>query len=239
MRIAFLFTLIAASVALFVSPARASLQSVLNGITTAPTAGTSSINVATDALSDSTDTLWAISGSGGSVSTIVIEIAGFAGSNTFGVYDAASPFTKVELFNGAADQGDQVLLSIKADGSVFVNMVDTMTDFAKNCFGYYMISPQGTFYSDTSMNADGFDHMLAVQGNGTDTIQIPTLAAGLFGLNEYAIGWEDLYGGGDGDYDDLVLLVESVNPKVPEASTIIVWSVLSLIGVAGRRRRLG
>ena len=46
----------------------AALQGVLDGITTAPVAGDSSVDVTTDALSDAADSYWAITGSGASAS---------------------------------------------------------------------------------------------------------------------------------------------------------------------------
>ena len=76
-----------------------SLQGVLNGITVAPTAGVSSVNVNTDQVA--ADSYWAISGSGASVATIVIELAGFAGSNTFGIFNGTN---SVEIFSGVASR---------------------------------------------------------------------------------------------------------------------------------------
>ena len=97
---------------------------------------------------------------------------------------------------------------------MIINFVDTGIDFAANKFGYFMDSSAldggGLFFSDTSLNADGYDHMFAYEGSGVDTIQIPPFAAGTFASNEYVLAWEDLAGGGDRDHDDMVLIVESV-----------------------------
>jgi hypothetical protein len=216
--------------------ANASLQGVLNGITVAPTPGVSSINAATDYLSDNVDDHWSITGAGGSVATIIIELAGFDTLNKFGVYDASDSTKTVQVFSGAASTGDQAVLSIKADGSVFLNFADTTIDFAGNAFGYYLDGPGGVFYSDTSLNADSFDHMRAYQGNNIDTIQIPTLAPGLLTDNEYILAWEDLFGGGDQDYDDFVAIVESVHPT-PEAISMLIWTGLGLVGVCATARR--
>ena len=74
----------------------AALQDVFNDITTNPVAGSSSINVATDCLAN--DALWSIQGAGAAIQTIVIELAAFAGQNTFGIWDADNPTNFVEIF---------------------------------------------------------------------------------------------------------------------------------------------
>lgn len=214
-----------------------SLQSILDGITVAPIPGDSGVNVLTDAITDDQDSYWSITASGGSVSTMIIEIAGYANSNCFGVYDAGNAANKVQLFDGPDSTGAQVTLSITSLGSVYLNHLDTGIDFSGDAFGFYLTIPTGyTWYSDTSLNIDKADHMVAYQGKNADIVQILPWSPGLWTDNEYILAFEDLAGGGDRDYNDMVVMIESVTPS-PEPATLLFlgFGILSL-GLVGKKR---
>ena len=147
------------------------LQDALDAVTVAPVAGVSSIDVTTDFVPEGMDALW-LGGVGGSVGTFILELSASAPDNEFGIYDPTD-MDMVTVFSGAAGPGDQSVISITADGSVFVNFVDTTADFAGNYFGLYLRNPvEGyTWYSETTRNADQMDRMFAYQGNNIDTLQ--------------------------------------------------------------------
>jgi hypothetical protein len=223
------------------------LQDALDDITVGPNAGDSSVDVTTDMLPDVDgsgpyDSYWNITGSGLSGSTVIIElcVSAVADYQRFGIFDYANPANTVELFGGAATGGDQVVVSIKADGSVHVNLSDTGVDFAGNRFGYYLdtsntgASNPGMWYSDSALNWDQTDHMYAYQGTNTDTVQLPGCSPGLWTDNEFVLAFEGQGYGGNEDYNEFVVMVESVNPvPVPAAA------LLGMIGmgVAGLRLR--
>jgi len=223
------------------------LQGVLDGITTAPVAGSSSVNVSTDEIPDVGDSYWSITASGGSVNTFIVELAGFAAFNTFGVYDSTNPANKVQIFAGGDTAGAQKMLSIDMFGNVYVQSVILGNFASGNHFGYYIDSSTfldgtnnpagGVFYSDTALNIDGLDHMYAYQGKNIDTVQIPPWSAGLWTDDEYVFAFEDLLHlppqfVSDRDYTDVVVMIESIVP-VPGA---VILGILGL-GVASLKLR--
>ena len=108
--------------------------------------------------------------------------------------------------------------------------VQQFDDFA---FGLFLTSPEGTFYSDASLNADGFDHFAIFATEGS---------TGLAGVFDFVIGVEDLYGGGDQDFNDMVLGITDVRPYRVEQVPTPATAALFMIGAAGlvatRKRKL-
>lgn len=227
-------------------PNMSALQAYLDGVTTGPTAGSSSVNLSTDYVSDQADSYWQIGASGGSFSTVVVELtAGYADNLLFGVFDAASPANRLQLFGGSAAAGTKTAMSVNSSGAVTIiedfggaNILRTGA-FAGSSFGFYLDSSfyapsGGLFFSDTALNTDGYDHMRAYQGVG-DVIEISGQLPGPWSANEFILAWEDLVGGGDEDMDDFVVLVESVSP-VPDAGSTLMLLGIGMLGLGLIRR---
>lgn len=88
-------------------------------------------------------------------------------------------------------------------------------------FGFYFINQPGDcFYSEASLNSDGLNHMVAYQ----------------IGTDSYALAWEDLRGGGDMDFNDMVLTISGVSTHAPEPATMLLFGT-GLAGLAAFRKR--
>lgn len=214
-------------------PANDLLQEVFDDITFD---GDSAVNAFTDMLSDDLDSYWSITDPQGIVVTLIIRLAGFGPKNNFGVYDATDPSKYVQMFDGSAMLGNQKILSIKSGGSVWLNNEDTGVKFAGNLFGFYLDATHeypdaGFWYSDTSLNSDGFDHLLAYQGKN-DLIQLPAHEPKFWTSKQYILAFEDLIEGGDKDFTDFVFLLESAvpmaSPEPPTPKSIVPSTLLLL-----------
>ena len=114
----------------------------------------------------------------------MIELAGSAGKNSFGIYNAADPSQKIQLFSGKSGGGAQAIL-----------------DSPYSTFGFYLKTPKGYWYSDAALNdprkgpADQ-DHMVAYQGKGGTlalgkSVKHPAGSAE-WDEDSYLLAWEDL-----------------------------------------------
>ena len=226
-----------------------SLQNALNGITTSGP----NINVYTGQSSPSA--YWSIGASGGSYNAVMLEIAGNAGSNTFGIFDPSNPSNYLQLFSGVATTGDSTLLTVVNNGdgtytftaSYYSGGVPTgsysQITMSGDVFGYYLgaASNTPTFYSDPSMNApggttypNGMPHMATYEGNNTTYLNDAKFLS-----SEYLLAWDDsAWGSSDQDYNDFVVLVESVHP-VPEPAELGIFGLglLLIVGFEATRRR--
>lgn len=219
-----------------------SLQSSLDALL-----GPGALDAQSACVADGAEAAWTTVGSVGAVE-ILLELAGHASANTFGVYDLSDPTRRLSVFEGndAVDSAATLRLRRLGDGTWRVSVLEqnnpddaagwTHLDLSTSAFGFYLAGPgQGTFFSETVRNADGADHLYAYQGTDVAFVSGP-LSGEVFTPNDYILAWEDLFGGGDRDYQDFVAIVQDIRPvPLPTAAMLLVSGLIGLAGVARRR----
>ncbi len=186
------------------------------------------------------DQKWRVGATGGAIANIQFELSAYANANSFGIYDIYNPASRLTIFSGGDGAGTTGVLFNLMGGNFCTATytsggfsASTCASFATREFGFFLNTPTGnTYYSQTLLNGDGVDHMVAFQGGPTRG----TIGGNPWLANEYLLAWEDLYGGGDRDYQDFVVLVESVI-GVPEPTGLATFGVgLLALGAIARRR---
>lgn len=175
------------------------------------------------------------------LSTLFFEGAGFKANNTFGIYDFSITGGTVilgdmlQVFDGAANEGASSTVQFDLVAGTAQSAFGTKN--IGDTFGFYLRNTVdrsgGTFYSHTSLNADGLDHSVLYD---TSVNAVGFTLNNLLASADIVLGFEDLYGGGDRDYDDMVIGVNDVS--IPEPSILALMG-LGLLGAgfAGRRKK--
>lgn len=101
---------------------------------------------------------------------------------------------------------------------------------------YLSVSSGDVWSSDAANNSDGVQHIYSQSWGGGETVGFQAFVASIYTY----VGWEDLPGGGDRDYNDHQFVFQNVRAvnEVPEPAT---WALMiagfGLVGAAARRRR--
>ena len=178
------------------------------------------------------DRYWTVSEgttSGGWVS-MIIQIAGLQGTNTFGIYDQADNY--YQLFDGAADFGHKAAITWSNTTGKMSYTLFTDEGFIfgqggiemSQVFGFYLFNGTDYLYSDYTKNADNIDYMVSYAGTGANGLS----------LGHWILAFEDTIGG-DRDFNDMVIMVESIQP-IPEPTTMLLFGT-GLLGLAAVARR--
>ena len=176
-----------------------------------------SINVLTD--QDAAQT-WTSTSSGNSTFTLMIEFAGNAGSNTYGIYNAGDVAPALyQIFPGAAGPGWFAVATFKTSPTrVIINLFDdnavlqgtnVYLGVDAHDFAFYLQQAAGqVLYSQDARNAGSNPQMLVYSGTGDNT-------------GSWWLAMEDLTPaqGADNDFEDAVLFLESVNPVPVQVTT--------------------
>jgi hypothetical protein len=192
---------------------------------------------------------------GNSTATLMFEIAELDPNSKFGIYSAKKPDQKVLLFDGANYEGAGSTVYFSNDRiAVWTGQFDPSGgglvfdpppnveryDYSWNKFGFYLEKADGTtFYTQDGLNG-GHEQAVVYRGDDETVMDLPGRRSGTFTDNEFIIAFEDEWLGGisDSDYDNFVVMVESIEP-VPEPGTIAGLGVVAVSLLATRLRQKG
>lgn len=190
---------------------------------------------------------------GNSTSSLMFEFSEGDPNSKFGIYSVKKPGQKVQLFDGPNYSGasstvrftdNQIVvttLQIDPNTGLFVNSPPfniESYDYSWNKFGFYLEKADGTtFYTQDGLNG-GYEQAVVYRGDDETILDLPGRRSGTFTDNEFIIAFEDEWLGGisDSDYDNFVVMVESIEP-VPEPGTIAGLGVVAVSLLATRRRK--
>lgn len=187
----------------------AALQAYFNGLP-------ESINCLTDQVDAQ---VWTANVSGNAEFTLMIELTGNAGLDEIGVYNGTGPTPLFKIFPGAASAGWFATAHF-GGGNLVVTLFDNNSiiqgqnfyaGVTANDFGFYLQgpgSPGQVVFSQDFRNPGGMAQVLTYLGTGVNSGDWWEC------FEEFPVAQ-----GGDADFNDAVLLMQSVVPTAVESSS--------------------
>jgi hypothetical protein len=177
------------------------------------------INVATD---QDANQSWTHTASATTSYTVMFQSSPNANVQQFGLYNAGAAIPPLYfILSGSIGPFGYSTATFKPGALMTVNRFDALANFLNTTtyggvdetnFGFYLTVPAGTVFTQDPRNPGGLARAIVFKGTGS--------ASGNWWLcfDEPGTG-----GPGDGDFDDLVILMESVNPTPTHSTT---WGAL-------------
>jgi len=124
---------------------------------------------------------FSFNGAPGGAASIILEIAGFAPQNTFGIYEPGNTNNQFQLFDGGDTVPDRMTFNSSTLGT--------------NNFAFYISTPENnTFFQEDSLNGGAAQSLVFDEGGGL-----------------YTVAFEDkVFANSDQDFNDFVVQTKAV-----------------------------